>query len=195
MPTCKKGSVQTEPRYYTVWSTCCQPEFGAYTGFVELSHPPETGRKGVRGSLVRLTEHGAAVLWDNRAAYWWAEQDSNLRRLAPTILQTASFSHSDIDPRRWCYRMRFIDSLPRGSKSLHFTMAQDANFRRASIRRHSSMHRTYAHGAEDRTRTRDPLFTKQLLYQLSYFGTPYGAQRLILLRSGHAFVNSEFASD
>jgi hypothetical protein len=29
----------------------------------------------------------------------------------------------------------------------------------------------FLNGAEDRTRTRDPLFTKQLLYQLSYFGT------------------------
>ena len=28
----------------------------------------------------------------------WARQDSNLCRLTPTILQTASFSHSDTDP-------------------------------------------------------------------------------------------------
>jgi hypothetical protein len=51
----------------------------------------------------------------------WAGQVSNLRRLAPTILQTASFNHSDTDPEF---------------------------FRKAG----------------DRTRTRDPLFTKQPLY-------------------------------
>ena len=29
---------------------------------------------------------------------WWREQDSNLRRQKPTVLQTASFNHSDIPP-------------------------------------------------------------------------------------------------
>jgi hypothetical protein len=41
----------------------------------------------------RLVLFAQGVSW-----FSWAEQDSNLCRLAPTILQTASFSHSDIDP-------------------------------------------------------------------------------------------------
>ncbi len=85
--------------------------------------------------------------------FWWAEQDSNLRRLAPTILQTASFSHSDIDP--YSIKPLLLNS-----------------------------------GAEDRTRTRDPLFTKQLLYQLSYFGAPLWASARYIIRMGHPFVKS-----
>ena len=80
----------------------------------------------------------------------WAGQDSNLCRLAPTILQTASFSHSDTDPN-------FIDS-------------------------------SVENEAEDRTRTRDPLFTKQLLYQLSYFGSLRMETQGLLYGLAHDFV-------
>lgn len=60
-----------------------------------------------------------------------------------TILQTVPFSHSGIDP-----------DLTHAAAKAH-----------CSPRAASS-----PYGAGDRTRTRDPLFTKQLLYQLSYAG-------------------------
>ncbi len=38
--------------------------------------------------------------------------------------------------------------------------------------------------AEDRTRTRDPLFTKQPLYQLSYFGAVFPRKAGCIIRPG-----------
>ena len=59
----------------------------------------------------------------------WAGQVSNLCRLAPTILQTASFNHSDTDPH-WqsiysCYPLyprfqKFSSSQVPGSRFLQF---------------------------------------------------------------------------